>query len=86
MNFEDIKNHEDLQKVSKEVVWQNFERLTAFIFEENNFQVETGKVKTSNKKRRQYDVIAKVKGKTFLVECKKMGRQPLQVIGIKKRS
>jgi membrane protein required for beta-lactamase induction len=32
MNFEDIKNHEDLQKVSKEVVWQNFERLTAFIF------------------------------------------------------
>lgn len=71
MNFEDIKNHEDLQKVSKEVVWQNFERLTAFIFEENNFQVETGKVKTSNKKRRQYDVIAKKKGKTFLVECKK---------------
>jgi protease II len=71
MNFEDIKNHEDLQKVSKEVIWQNFERLTAFIFEENNFQVETSKVKTSNKKRRQYDVIAKIKGKTFLVECKK---------------
>ncbi|MCK9566623.1 MAG: restriction endonuclease [Methanothrix sp.] len=71
MNFEDIKNHEDLQKVSKEVVWQNFERLVAFIFEKNNFQVETGKVKTSNKKRRQYDVIAKIKGKTFLVECKK---------------
>ncbi len=71
MNFEDIKNHKDLQKVSKEVIWQNFERLTAFIFEKNNFQVETGRVKTSNKMRRQYDVIAKRKDKTFLVECKK---------------
>jgi hypothetical protein len=60
MNFEDIKNAGDLQKVSKEVAWQNFERLTAFIFEENNFQVETSKVKTSKKKRRQYDVIANV--------------------------
>ncbi len=71
MNFEDIKSHDDLQKVSTEVVWQNFERLTAFIFEKNNFQVETGRVKTLNKMRRQYDVIAKIKGKTFLVECKK---------------
>lgn len=71
MNFEDIKGHEDLQKVSKEVVWQNFERLTAFIFEKNNFLVETGRVKTLNKMRRQYDVIAKIKDKTFLVEFKK---------------
>jgi hypothetical protein len=71
MNFEDIKSIEDLQQVSIEVVWQNFERLAAFIFEKNNFQVETGKVKTSNKKRRQYDVIAKKADKTFLVECKK---------------
>jgi Holliday junction resolvase len=71
MNFEDIKTIEDLQKVSKEVVWQNFERLAAFIFEENDFQVKTNIVKTSNKKRRQYDVIAKKKGKTFLTECKK---------------
>jgi protease II len=71
MNFEDIKNIEDLQKVSEEVIWQNFERLTAFIFEENNFQVETSKVKTSNKKRRQYDVIARKNNRTFLVECKK---------------
>jgi protease II len=71
MNLEDIKSTEDLQKVSKEVVWQNFERLAAFIFEENDFQVETNKVKTSKKKRRQYDVIAKKTNRTFLVECKK---------------
>jgi protease II len=71
MNFEDIKNIEDLQKISEEVVWQNFERLTAFIFEENNFRVEINKVKTSNKKRRQYDVIARKGNRTFLAECKK---------------
>jgi hypothetical protein len=45
MNFEDISSTEDLQNVSKEVVWQNFEKLAAFIFEKNNFQVETGKAK-----------------------------------------
>ena len=71
MNFEEIKNAGDLQRVSKEVAWQSFERLTAFIFEENNFRVEIGKVKTSKKKRRQYDVIARMNDKTFLVECKK---------------
>ena len=53
------------------MVWQNFERLAAFIFEENNFQVETGKVKTLNKKRRQFDVIARKGSKTVLAECKK---------------
>ena len=71
MIFKDIKNIEDLQKVSKEVAWQHFEELAAFVFEENNFQVEAGKVKTANKKRRQYDVIAKKNNRTFLVECKK---------------
>jgi protease II len=83
MNFEDIRSIEDLQKVSKEVVWQNFERLAAFIFEENNFRVETGKVKTSNKKRRQYDVIAKKADKTFLVECKKWAGNRYRLSAIK---
>jgi len=69
--FEDIKSIEDLQRVSREAVWQNFERLTAFIFQENDFQVKINAVKISNKKRRQYDVIAKKRGKTFLIECKK---------------
>ncbi len=69
--FEAIKSIADLQKVSDEVVWQNFERLVAFIFEENSFQVETGKVKTLNKKRRQYDVIARKGSKIVLAECKK---------------
>lgn len=71
MDFEDVQNADDLQRVSAEVVWQNFERLVAFIFERNDFQVGTGKVMTKNKKRRQFDVIAKKNGKTFLAECKK---------------
>ena len=71
MNFEDIKNFQDLQKASRENVWQNFERLVAFIFEKNNFQVKINVVKTRNRKRRQYDVVAIKGGKTFLIECKK---------------
>jgi Holliday junction resolvase len=71
MDFEEIKTVQDLQKVSRENVWQNFERLAAFIFEKNNFQVKINVVKTGNRKRRQYDVVA-IKGrKTFLIECKK---------------
>lgn len=37
MNFEDIECIEDLETVSEEVIWQHFERLTAFIFEKNDF-------------------------------------------------
>jgi len=66
MNFEDIKNHKDLQKVSKEVAWQNFEELTAYIFSQHEFQVEVRKVKISKKKRRQFDVIAKKNSRTIL--------------------
>jgi len=58
MDFEDIKTIEDLERVSKGAVWQNFEILVGFIFETNDFQVIINKVKTFNKKRRQYDVIA----------------------------
>jgi hypothetical protein len=49
MNFEDIQSIEDLAVVSEEVVWQNFERLAAFIFEKNNFKVKVNSVKTHNK-------------------------------------
>jgi hypothetical protein len=71
LNFRDIKNIGRLEEVSREVIWQNFERLTAFIFEENDFEVKTNTVKTSCKIRRQYDVIAKKRNRTFLIECKK---------------
>ena len=88
-HFEDIKCIKDLDQVSTEVVWQNFERLTAFIFEKNDFQAVTNIVKTlKKKKRRQYDVIAKTNSKTnsktFLVECKKWAGNRSRLSALKK--
>lgn len=83
-HFEDIKCIEDLQRVSAEVVWQNFERLTAFIFERNDFLAITNTVKTLKKRRRQYDVIAKANNKTFLVECKKWAGNRSRISALKK--
>ncbi|HPT19487.1 MAG TPA: restriction endonuclease [Methanothrix sp.] len=71
MDFEDIRSAGDLQRVSEEAVWQNFERLAAFIFEQNGFSALRGRIVTLNRRRRQYDVIARKNDKTFLVECKR---------------
>jgi hypothetical protein len=84
MNFEDIQSIEDLGVVSEEVVWQNFERLAAFIFEKNNFRVNVNTVKTYQKKRRQYDVIAWKGNQTFLVECKKWAGNRYRLSAVKK--
>jgi Holliday junction resolvase len=84
MDFEDIESIEDLAIVSEEVVWQNFERLTGFIFEKNDFRVRVNTVKTYNKKRRQYDVIAWKGDQTFLVECKKWAGNRYRLSALKK--
>ena len=84
MNFEDIQSLEDLAVVSEEVVWQNFERLAAFIFEKNNFTVKVNTVKTHQKTKRQYDVIAWKGNQTFLVECKKWAGNCYRLSAVKK--
>jgi Holliday junction resolvase len=84
MNFEDIQSIEDLAVVSDEVVWQNFERLAAFIFEKNNFRVTVNTVKTYQKTKRQYDVIAWKGNQTFLVECKKWAGNRYRLSAVKK--
>jgi protease II len=84
MNFEDIQTIEDLAAVSEEVVWQHFERLAAFIFEKNNFSVKVNTVKTQNKTKRQYDVIAWKGNQTFLVECKKWAGNRYRLSAVKK--
>jgi hypothetical protein len=83
-DFEDIKTIEDLERVSKGAVWQNFEVLVGFIFEANDFQVIINKVKTFNKKRRQYDVIAKKNDITYLIECKKWSGNRYRLSALKK--
>jgi hypothetical protein len=84
MNFEDIQSIEDLAVVSEEVVWQNFERLAAFIFEKNNFRVKVNTVKTWQKTKRQYDVISWKGNQTFLVECKKWAGNRYRLSAVKK--
>ena len=59
MNFQDISTIEDLQKASGEAIWQNSERLVASIFDVNDFQVIINKIKTFERKRRKYDIIAR---------------------------
>lgn len=71
MMFENIKNADDLKQVSREERWQNFERLVAFVFEKNDFDVEVNIVKVFNGRRRQYDVVANSLSNLFLVECKR---------------
>jgi hypothetical protein len=83
-NFEAIETIEDLETVSEETIWQNFERLAAFIFEKNDFRVTVNTVKTCNKNRRQYDVIARKSSQTFLVECKKWAGNRYRLSALKK--
>ena len=82
--FEDIRNIDDLEMVSGTVIWQNFERLAAFIFEKNDFTVTVNTVKTWNKRRRQYDVICIKSERTFLVECKKWAGNRYRLSALKK--
>ncbi|HVN74066.1 MAG TPA: hypothetical protein VMT44_05685 [Methanoregula sp.] len=84
MNFEEIESIADLETVAEGVVWQHFERLTGFIFEQNDFSVRVNTVKTRDKKRRQYDVIARKGDRTFLAECKKWAGSRYRLSALKK--
>jgi len=84
MDFEAIGSIEALETVSEEGIWQNFERLAGFIFEKNDFRVTVNTVKTSNKKRRQYDVIARKNNQTFLIECKKWSGSRYRLSALKR--
>jgi len=84
MDFENIGSIEDLEKVSGEVIWQNFERLAGFIFEKNDFMVAVNTVKTAGKKRRQYDVIAWKDDQTILIECKKWSGDRYRLSALKR--
>jgi protease II len=70
MEFQ-IKSIQELENLSESVTWQYFEKLVAFIFEENGFSVEQNKVIVFNNDRRQYDVVAKKNNEIYLIECKR---------------
>jgi len=66
-----ISSISELESLSESVKWQYFEKLVAFICEENDFKVQHNVVLTGLPGKRQYDVIAKKFNITFLLECKK---------------
>ncbi len=66
-----IKSIADLEQLSHAVKWQYFERLVAWIFEQNNYDVKAGEIIKTGSGKRQIDVVASKYGRIFLVECKK---------------
>ena len=70
----DIESIDELQKISKKMKWQYFEKLVAFIFDNNNFETKQNSVIVFGKTKRQFDVIAERFGTLFLVECKKWSK------------
>ena len=65
-----INSVTELEDLNNSVNWQNFEKLVARIFEENGYDADS-EMLMLRKTKRQFDVIARNKQKTFLVECKR---------------
>ena len=84
VTFETIGSTGELECVAEGSVWQNFERLAGFIFEKNDFRVAVNTVKTHQKKRRQYDVIAIKGDRTVLAECKRWSGNRYRLSALKK--
>jgi hypothetical protein len=81
MNFP-IKSVGDLERISYQTKWQYFEKLVAFIFEENGFDVQQNVVKKFSDTKRQFDVIAEKFDVIYLAECKKLAnRQRVSSLG-----
>lgn len=66
-----IKSPDELKSLAYEMKWQWFEKLVAWIFEQNDFIVASDRVVRFGGFKRQFDVIAERYGSLFVVECKK---------------
>ena len=67
-----IKSIKDLENISSAAKWQYFEKLVAFVFEQNGFETRTGVIiKDGYGIKRQIDVLARKYGVIYVVECKK---------------
>src|SRR3989344_7464731 len=65
-----INSISGLESLSHQAKWQYFEKLVAFIFEQNDYETRTGVIfKMSGK--HQIDVLAAKYDAVFAVECKK---------------
>jgi hypothetical protein len=72
-----VKTIQDFQTLGPRMKWQFFERLVAFVFKQNDYEVAVSVVKRLGKKRsagntkRQYDVIAESPRHVFAADCKR---------------
>jgi len=78
-----IKNLNELHSISYRVKWQYFEKLVAWIFEQNDFDVKQNVVIKSAVGKRQFDVIAAKYDKLFLVDCKKWRSKGQRIAALK---
>ena len=67
----EVSSIEELETLSEKVTWQHFEKLVAFIFEKNDFEVQHNVVITHNHEKKQFDIVAKKPHITYIVECKR---------------
>jgi len=62
---------QDIQGLGRKLKWQWFEKLTAWVFEQNGFDVSAGTVRIKDGIKRQYDVLAEGHRYVFAVDCKR---------------
>ncbi len=80
----EINSIQELEKLGENITWQYFEKLVAFVFEQNSFDAEQNIIVKTNEERRQFDVIAKKNNVTYLVECKRWKSRANSMSEIKK--
>ena len=86
--LKDVDNIDELEQVSENATWQEFERLVSEIFEEHGYFIQVNKVHTKKTdgilKRAQYDIIARNGNKVIAADCKHWNRKRNKVSALKK--
>jgi hypothetical protein len=72
--LKDVNSIGELESISENVSWQDFERLVSEIFEAHGYCVDVNTVHTKKSeeilKRAQYDIIARRSGRVIVADCK----------------
>jgi hypothetical protein len=66
-----VGSMEELESIGPRMKWQYFERLVAFVFESNGYDIYVNVVKRFGGAKRQYDVIAEGPRHIIAADCKR---------------
>lgn len=66
-----VRSMEDLESLGHSMKWQHFEKLTGWVFENNDFEVYVNVIRKNPVMKRQYDVIAENGRHVFAADCKR---------------